>query len=188
MDAKRILREIKLLSSSWFKLENSSIMRISSLYWICRDQIIHRIIRIFTSLQTWWRQTCIVSYTRSRSWRRNISNILCIRLWEDYCTFIRRMWFIGTWSQVIYSWTRIVTLRFAILDWLEDTRMRGSLKQSTETWKIRYVVTRWYRAPEVILNASEYNKSVDIYALGCILAELFGRQPLFPGDDYLDQV
>ena len=50
----------------------------------------------------------------------------------------------------------------------------------------RYVVTRWYRAPEVILNASEYNKSVDIYALGCIMAELLGRQPLFPGEDYLD--
>ncbi|CAD8111168.1 unnamed protein product [Paramecium sonneborni] len=55
-------------------------------------------------------------------------------------------------------------------------------------FKTEYVVTRWYRAPEVILNASEYNKSVDIYALGCILAELLGRQPLFPGEDYLDQV
>jgi mitogen-activated protein kinase 1/3 len=42
-------------------------------------------------------------------------------------------------------------------------------------FKTEYVVTRWYRAPEVILNASEYNKSVDIYALGCILAELIGR-------------
>ncbi|CAK86724.1 unnamed protein product (macronuclear) [Paramecium tetraurelia] len=55
-------------------------------------------------------------------------------------------------------------------------------------FKTEYVVTRWYRAPEVILNASEYNKSVDIYALGCIMAELLGRQPLFPGEDYLDQV
>lgn len=50
------------------------------------------------------------------------------------------------------------------------------------------MVTRWYRAPEVILNASEYTKSVDIYAAGCILAELMGRTPLFPGEDYLDQV
>jgi len=45
----------------------------------------------------------------------------------------------------------------------------------------RYVVTRWYRAPEVILNASEYSKAVDIYSVGCILAELLGRTPLFPG-------
>jgi len=62
-------------------------------------------------------------------------------------------------------------------------------------------VTRWYRAPEVILNASEYSKAVDIYSVGCILAELLGRTPLFPGsfnndtyfiilkgEDYLDQV
>ena len=44
-----------------------------------------------------------------------------------------------------------------------------------------YVATRWYRAPEVILNASEYSKAVDIYSVGCILAELLGRTPLFPG-------
>ena len=51
-----------------------------------------------------------------------------------------------------------------------------------------YVVTRWYRAPEVILNASHYTKAIDIWAAGCILAELLGRTPIFPGDDYLDQV
>ena len=50
------------------------------------------------------------------------------------------------------------------------------------------MVTRWYRAPEVILNASEYSKAVDIWSVGCIMAELLGRQPLFPGEDFLDQV
>jgi mitogen-activated protein kinase 1/3 len=50
------------------------------------------------------------------------------------------------------------------------------------------VVTRWYRAPEVILSASEYTKQIDTWSIGCILAELLGRSPLFPGDDYLDQV
>ena len=53
---------------------------------------------------------------------------------------------------------------------------------------IRYVVTRWYRAPEVILNASEYTKAIDIWAIGCIFAELLGRTALFPGENYLDQV
>jgi serine/threonine protein kinase len=43
------------------------------------------------------------------------------------------------------------------------------------------VVTRWYRAPEVILNASEYNKAIDVWSAGCIFAELIGRNPLFPG-------
>ena len=51
-----------------------------------------------------------------------------------------------------------------------------------------YVVTRWYRAPEVILNASEYYHAIDIWSIGCIFAELLGRAPLLPGDDYLAQI
>jgi len=60
--------------------------------------------------------------------------------------------------------------------------------ESENEFKTEYVVTRWYRAPEVILNASEYTKSIDIWSIGCIFAELIGRTALFPGEDYLDQV
>lgn len=49
-----------------------------------------------------------------------------------------------------------------------------------------YVVTRWYRAPEIILNASEYTKAIDIWSIGCILAELLGRTVLFPGENFLN--
>jgi mitogen-activated protein kinase 1/3 len=48
-----------------------------------------------------------------------------------------------------------------------------------------YVVTRWYRAPEVILNASNYTKELDIWSVGCIMAELLGRTPLFPGNSFI---
>jgi serine/threonine protein kinase len=44
-----------------------------------------------------------------------------------------------------------------------------------------YVSTRWYRAPEVILKSSDYNSPIDIFAVGCIMAELFKLWPLFPG-------
>ena len=57
-----------------------------------------------------------------------------------------------------------------------------------DDFKTEYVVTRWYRAPEVILNASEYTKAIDVWSIGCILAELLGRTALFPGDNYLDQI
>jgi mitogen-activated protein kinase 1/3 len=57
-----------------------------------------------------------------------------------------------------------------------------------DEYKTTYVVTRWYRAPEVILKASEYSKSIDIWSIGCIFAELLGRTPLFPGQNYLDQL
>jgi len=51
-----------------------------------------------------------------------------------------------------------------------------------------YVVTRWYRAPEVVLLASEYTKSIDVWSVGCIQCELIGRKPIFTGKDHLDQI
>jgi mitogen-activated protein kinase 1/3 len=51
-----------------------------------------------------------------------------------------------------------------------------------------YVVTRWYRAPEVVLLASEYTKSIDVWSVGCILCELIGKKPIFPGKDHLNQI
>ncbi|KAF1313731.1 Cmgc/mapk protein kinase, partial [Globisporangium splendens] len=51
-----------------------------------------------------------------------------------------------------------------------------------------YVVTRWYRAPEIMLSTKEYTKAIDIWSTGCIFAELLGRKPLFPGDDYTHQL
>jgi serine/threonine protein kinase len=44
-----------------------------------------------------------------------------------------------------------------------------------------YVVTRWYRAPELLLSCSDYGPPIDMWSVGCILAELLGRKPLFPG-------
>ena len=44
-----------------------------------------------------------------------------------------------------------------------------------------YVSTRWYRAPELLLHSTNYNSPVDIFALGCIMAELYMLKPLFNG-------
>ncbi|XP_021889803.1 mitogen-activated protein kinase 13-like [Carica papaya] len=51
-----------------------------------------------------------------------------------------------------------------------------------------YVVTRWYRAPELLLNCSEYTVAIDIWSVGCILMEILRREPLFPGKDYVQQL
>ncbi|XP_066913337.1 mitogen-activated protein kinase 1-like [Clytia hemisphaerica] len=51
-----------------------------------------------------------------------------------------------------------------------------------------YVATRWYRAPEIMLNSKGYTKSIDIWSVGCILAEMLMNKPLFPGKHYLDQL
>lgn len=51
-----------------------------------------------------------------------------------------------------------------------------------------YVATRWYRAPELLVGDTAYGKPVDIWAVGCLLAELTDSQPLFPGESDLDQL
>eukprot|EP00792_Barthelona_sp_PAP020_P007649 TRINITY_DN3157_c3_g1_i1.p1 TRINITY_DN3157_c3_g1~~TRINITY_DN3157_c3_g1_i1.p1 ORF type:complete len:389 (-),score=97.75 TRINITY_DN3157_c3_g1_i1:1072-2211(-) len=52
----------------------------------------------------------------------------------------------------------------------------------------QYVATRWYRAPEIILSWEKYTKAVDMWSVGCILAELLMQKPLFMGKDYMDQI
>lgn len=52
-----------------------------------------------------------------------------------------------------------------------------------------YVATRWYRAPEIMLCFKRgYGPAIDIWSVGCILAELLGGKPLFAGKDYVDQI
>ena len=65
----------------------------------------------------------------------------------------------------------------------EDASKEGGSMLLTE-----YVVTRWYRAPEIMLACQEYSKAIDIWGVGCIFAELINRKAFFPGDDYIGQV
>ncbi|KAF9423445.1 hypothetical protein HW555_001254 [Spodoptera exigua] len=50
------------------------------------------------------------------------------------------------------------------------------------------VVTRWYRAPELLLLSSEYSTPIDMWSVGCIFVELITLQPLFPGNSEVDQL
>ncbi|KAM7476451.1 hypothetical protein LguiB_023694 [Lonicera macranthoides] len=65
----------------------------------------------------------------------------------------------------------------------------GLARTTSETdFMTEYVVTRWYRAPELLLNCSEYTAAIDIWSVGCIFGEIMTRQPLFPGRDYVHQL
>ncbi|GAB2217367.1 hypothetical protein Droror1_Dr00000545 [Drosera rotundifolia] len=65
----------------------------------------------------------------------------------------------------------------------------GLARTTSETdFMTEYVVTRWYRAPELLLNCSEYTAAIDIWSVGCILGEILTREPLFPGKDYVHQL
>ena len=62
---------------------------------------------------------------------------------------------------------------------------RGVVADETLT---EYVVTRWYRAPELLTESQYYGPPVDLWSVGCILAEVLLRRPLFQGKDYMHQL
>jgi serine/threonine protein kinase len=69
-----------------------------------------------------------------------------------------------------------------------DFGLARGIKEDADYELTEYVVTRWYRAPEVMCSCQEYDQKIDVWATGCILAEILGRKPLFPGDDYIKQM
>lgn len=64
-----------------------------------------------------------------------------------------------------------------------DAGMDGPAADLTE-----YVVTRWYRAPEVMLLPRQYDTALDIWSAGCILCEMLGRKAIFPGKNHIDMI
>jgi len=73
----------------------------------------------------------------------------------------------------------------------EDCELRildFGLARPSENEMTGYVATRWYRAPEIMLNWMHYNLTVDIWSVGCIMAEMLTGKTLFPGTDHIDQL
>ena len=64
----------------------------------------------------------------------------------------------------------------------------GLAKTHTADKFTSYVSTRWYRGPELLLRSPRYTKTIDSFAVGCIVAELYNLAPLFPGANELDQL
>ncbi|KAI9064066.1 kinase-like protein [Trametes sanguinea] len=64
----------------------------------------------------------------------------------------------------------------------------NSAPDDNPTMMTEYVATRWYRAPEIMLVYKAYNTPIDVWAIGCIMAELLTGKPLFKGKDYVDQL
>jgi len=74
---------------------------------------------------------------------------------------------------------------FGLARFMDNSTRRGENELNPMT---QYVVTRWYRPPELLLAPNlPYGEPVDLWSIGCILAELLRRKPLFPGKSHLNQ-
>ena len=87
------------------------------------------------------------------------------------------------------SESTVVDKRKALMEQLKKTK---ELRKNMKRQLTGHVVTRWYRAPELILLEKDYGPAIDMWSIGCIFAELLGmmkqsaptyldRKPLFPG-------
>lgn len=65
---------------------------------------------------------------------------------------------------------------------------RGINFELDPTMSTSYVATRWYRAPELLLQWEKATKAIDVWSVGCIFAEMLERKVLFPGKNYLNQL
>uniref|UniRef100_A0A8D0CSV1 mitogen-activated protein kinase n=1 Tax=Sander lucioperca TaxID=283035 RepID=A0A8D0CSV1_SANLU len=83
-------------------------------------------------------------------------------------------------NAAVSNWTAFHVVFCQILDF--------GLARQADSEMTGYVVTRWYRAPEVILSWMHYTQTVDIWSVGCIMAEMLQGKPLFKGRDHLDQL
>lgn len=65
----------------------------------------------------------------------------------------------------------------------------GSAKQLVKGEpNVSYICSRYYRAPELIFGSTTYTTAIDIWSVGCVLAEMLLGQPLFPGESGVDQL
>ena len=53
---------------------------------------------------------------------------------------------------------------------------------------VSYICSRYYRAPELIFGNSNYSTYIDVWSVGCVIAEIMLGQPIFPGESGVDQL
>jgi mitogen-activated protein kinase 1/3 len=173
IDGKRILREVKLLR----QLKHDNILRIIDI--IPPESPDFDDIYVVTDLMD-----CDLSKLINAS-KVAINDAQCRHIMYQ---FLRGLVYLHS-AQVVHRDLKPANLlvnkhcEVKICDFGLARVLRAAEEEMTD-----YVVTRWYRAPELVLLPSEYTQAIDMWAAGCILYELVERQPLFPGKDCCDMV
>ncbi|GMN24493.1 hypothetical protein TIFTF001_000590 [Ficus carica] len=172
IDAKRTLREIKLLSH----MDHENIIKIKDIIRPADRKKFNDVYIVYELMDT------------------DLHQIICSSqaLTDDHCQYflyqlLRGLKYIHS-ANVLHRDLKPSNL---LLNASCDLKICdfGLARTTSETdFMTEYVVTRWYRAPELLLNCSEYTAAIDIWSVGCILMEIIRREPLFPGRDYVQQL
>uniref|UniRef100_A0AAQ5ZP41 mitogen-activated protein kinase n=1 Tax=Amphiprion ocellaris TaxID=80972 RepID=A0AAQ5ZP41_AMPOC len=108
----------------------------------------------------------------------DLNNIVkCQKLTDDHVQFLI--------YQILRGLKDLKPSNLAVNEDCELKILDFGLARHTDDEMTGYVATRWYRAPEIMLNWMHYNMTVDIWSVGCIMAELLTGKTLFPGTDLL---
>ena len=93
----------------------------------------------------------------------------------DLCRYMGMVYFVRNIHTHLLTLGCFLLTRSQILDF--------GLARATDNEMTGYVATRYWRAPEIMLNWMHYDEKVDMWSVGCIMAELLTGQVLFPGTD-----
>nr|GME05744.1 mitogen-activated protein kinase 3 [Ipomoea batatas] len=167
MDAKRTLREIKLLRH----LEHENVIAI-------KDVIPPPLRREFNDvyIATELMDTDLHQIIRSNQ-----------GLSEEHCQILRGLKYIHS-ANVIHRDLKPSNLLLNSNCDLKICDFGLARTNLDNEFMTEYVVTRWYRAPELLLNSSDYTAAIDVWSVGCIFMELMNRKPLFQGKDHVHQM
>ncbi|KAK8488793.1 hypothetical protein V6N13_138485 [Hibiscus sabdariffa] len=167
MDAKRTLREIQLLRH----LDHENVIAI-------RDVIPPPLRRDFADVYI---ALELMDTDLHQIIRSNQS------LSEEHCQILRGLKYIHS-ANVIHRDLKPSNLLLNANCDLKICDFGLARPTAENEFMTEYVVTRWYRAPELLLNSSHYTAAIDVWSVGCIFMELMIRKPLFPGKDHVHQM
>ncbi|GAB5354192.1 hypothetical protein AAMO2058_000098500 [Amorphochlora amoebiformis] len=172
LDGMRILREIKLLQH----LKHINIIRLIDIFGDYRK--LDDIYLVFDRMETNMHD---IIYSKNKLTDEHVKYFV----WQLLCG-IKYMHSAGIIHRDLKPSNLLLNsdCDMKICDFgLSRGEVKGKDVEYTE-----YVVTRWYRAPEVMLSPGCYGQKMDVWSIGCIMAELLGRKPIFRGENYIEQM
>lgn len=178
VDAKRIVREIRALRC----LNHDNVIRLVDLLVPPVPQNIHDIY-IVTELMD--QDLYSVIYHREKL---SLSHIQLI-LYQILCA-LKYIHSAGVLHRDLKPQNILISsdCKVKLCDFGLARCLTSRAADSRDEKLTQYVVTRWYRAPEILLRCETYTEAVDVWGLGCILGEMLQQSPLLPGSDYISQI